>query len=503
MSACNCSRACTPAPSTAAILASATRQMPRRDRAGRGGTHVGEIAVVEQQRLDQPGAGAEQHHQPVQARQSEPGIVEEPRADLDGEAVEAGHIGRLHVHLAAMLGDVEAQDRRHHHRPWSRVRQTPAPRSPPPRHRAARCGEDRLRSGSAWRSLPPRRSDGAARGRCCAPRRRPRPDRAPTTRPASSAAMPTAPAPSTVSCSTALGVADAGGDLVLGQQDRVVQQAPRTAATYGGCRAPMPPPSESASVSSSSTGTGRPAARLACMAAPRVIETPIDPRLGTSPLHGRGHPGGQPAARQRHQHQFDIRQVLDDLQPDRALTRDHRRRVEGRDFGQTLLAHQPVNLGLRIVLGAADDANFGTLRPHRRNLVVRHQGGHAHDRPRARLARRVRQRPAVIAGRRGDQPAPKCGRIQRQHRVRGAAQLEAAGRLAGFELEMDRVAAEPRQAGRRAPAACAPRGRRGGPAQRRFPSVARRFTTSVCAGIVIPHDAARDRGTPSGPCQFA
>ena len=41
------------------------------------------------------------------------GIVEEAGADLDGEAIEARHIGGLHVDLAAMLGNVEPQDRRH------------------------------------------------------------------------------------------------------------------------------------------------------------------------------------------------------------------------------------------------------------------------------------------------------------------------------------------------------------------------------------------------------
>ena len=92
------------------------RQMFRRDRAGGGGADIGEIAIVEQQRLDQPGSCRQQHHHAVDAGQAELRIVEEAGADLDGEAVDARHIGRLHIDLAAMLGNVEPQDRRHRHR---------------------------------------------------------------------------------------------------------------------------------------------------------------------------------------------------------------------------------------------------------------------------------------------------------------------------------------------------------------------------------------------------
>ena len=86
-----------------------------RDRAGGGGAHIGEIAVVEQQRLDKAGASAEQDHQAVEARQPELGIIEEAGADFQREAVEPRHIGGLDVDFAAMFGNVEPQDRRHHH----------------------------------------------------------------------------------------------------------------------------------------------------------------------------------------------------------------------------------------------------------------------------------------------------------------------------------------------------------------------------------------------------
>ena len=59
---------------------------------------------------------------------------------------------------------------------------------------------------------------------------------------------------------------------------------------------PMPPPSESASVGNSSTATGRPASRLAFIAAPRAIETPMTFVAGADALDGRGDARGEPAA---------------------------------------------------------------------------------------------------------------------------------------------------------------------------------------------------------------
>src|SRR5579885_1740323 len=91
------------------------RQMLRRDGARRR-PDIRQIAVVEQHRLDEAGAGAQQHHEAVEARQSALRIVEEAGADLDGEAWDAGDIGGLHIDLAVRLGNVEAQDRRHRHR---------------------------------------------------------------------------------------------------------------------------------------------------------------------------------------------------------------------------------------------------------------------------------------------------------------------------------------------------------------------------------------------------
>jgi hypothetical protein len=91
------------------------RQMPGRDRACGRRAHIGQIAIVQEHGLDQPGLRRKQHHKTVQARQAERGIVEEAGADLDRKALEARNIGGLDVDLAIGVGDRHRQNRRHHH----------------------------------------------------------------------------------------------------------------------------------------------------------------------------------------------------------------------------------------------------------------------------------------------------------------------------------------------------------------------------------------------------
>ena len=91
-------------------------QVAGRHCAGGGGAHIGQIPIVEKHRLNQPGAGAEQNHQSVDAGKTQFRVVEKTRADLDGEAVDAGHIGGFNIDLAVKLLDIEPQDRWHDHR---------------------------------------------------------------------------------------------------------------------------------------------------------------------------------------------------------------------------------------------------------------------------------------------------------------------------------------------------------------------------------------------------
>ena len=96
-------------------------------------------------------------------------------------------------------------------------------------------------------------------------------------------------------------------------------------------------------------------------------------------LHRRGDAGDETAARQRHQHRLDVRQVGDDFQPDRALAGDDGRMIEGRHIGHAVLGNQPVDLDLGLVLRPADDPGLGAQRGDGIELVARHQRRHADD----------------------------------------------------------------------------------------------------------------------------
>ena len=164
------------------------------------------------------------------------------------------------------------------------------------------------------------------------------------------------------------------------------------------------------------------------------------PHLRAQALHRRGDAGDEAAARQRHQHRLNVRQVGNDLQADRALARHDGRMIEGRHVCHALFGDQPVDLDLRLVLRPADDPGLGAQRGDGIQLVARHQRRHADDAAHALGGRRMGQRPAVIAGRGGGHALrPLLGR-QLQQGVGRAAQLECAGDLPVLVLQMDRHA---------------------------------------------------------------
>jgi hypothetical protein len=69
---------------------SARAQMPRGNGTCGCGAHIGQIAVVQQQRLHEAGPCRQHHHQAVGRGQAERRVAEETGADLDGEMVEPG-----------------------------------------------------------------------------------------------------------------------------------------------------------------------------------------------------------------------------------------------------------------------------------------------------------------------------------------------------------------------------------------------------------------------------
>ena len=227
------------------------------------------------------------------------------------------------------------------------------------------------------------------------------------TLPASSAAMPTAPAPSTISRSCVIGVADAGGDLVLGEQDDVVEQV----AAHGEGQPVVEPDAAAERVGQRRQLLDRhrrPASRLACIAAPRAIETPITRDRRLERLDGGGDAGGQPAARKRHERRSRLRASSSTISspsvPCPAMTagmvegRQHRPAPPPRPAGRppacasswllpTMRTSAPSRrISSTLFAGTSRDMQITARRPSR--------------------CRRMGERAAMIAGRGGDDAAP-------------------------------------------------------------------------------------------------
>jgi hypothetical protein len=108
---------------------------------------------------------------------------------------------------------------------------------------------------------------------------------------------------------------------------------------------------------------------------------------------------------------------------------------------EPVFRHQPVDLFLRLVLRLADNTDLGTQPAHFGELVLRYQPRHADRRFRTGGFRRISQRPAVIAGRGGNNAALPLVPRKRKHGVGRAPKLESAGPLVAFELQVDVCAA--------------------------------------------------------------
>ena len=208
---------------------------------------------------------------------------------------------------------------------------------------------------------------------------------------------------------------------------------------------PMPPPSESASVGSSATSTGRPAFRLACMAAPRSMLTPTTRTFGATPFTAQAMPAMSPPPDSGTTTVSTSGQSSKQLQADRALPRDHVRMIEGRDLDHARFCHEPVDLDLRCVLALPDDAHLGAERADRRELVRRHEARHADDRTDAEPAGGVGDGAAVIARRGADHAAAPLRLAQPRKRMRRAADFERPDGLRRFQLEAHLAAARKRK----------------------------------------------------------
>ncbi|MCY1426599.1 hypothetical protein D9M71_424220 [compost metagenome] len=163
-----------------------------------------------------------------------------------------------------------------------------------------------------------------------------------------------------------------------------------------------------------------------------------DARVGV--FHGQGHAGEQAAAGQRHQHLAHFGQLLEDFQAEAALAGDDVGVVEGRQQGGALFTGDALGFGLGVVLAVADDHHAGTEVADRLHLVLRYQVREADSGLHALGGSGMGEGAAVIAGG-GRHHAPRLLRLVEQgYGVARTTQLEAAGDLLGFELEVDRHA---------------------------------------------------------------
>ena len=120
---------------------------------------------------------------------------------------------------------------------------------------------------------------------------------------------------------------------------------------------------------------------------------------GSGQLHRSGDTAQQAAAADRCQHQIDVGQLLDDLQPARALSGDDLRRIVGRDHGVAELLHQLLGLLLALDRRWTDQHNLRAQRRCCITLHLRRVLRHHDDRLRAQRARGIGDALCVVAAR--------------------------------------------------------------------------------------------------------
>ena len=139
--------------------------------------------------------------------------------------------------------------------------------------------------------------------------------------------------------------------------------------------------------------------------------------------------GGEPASADRDDHRLEVGNLLQELQTDRSLSRDHLLVLEGVEEGRVLGLGVVERGGERLLERLAVQLRLRTVVPRRFDLrhrrVVRHEDAREH----AGLARRPGNRLAVVARARGDDAGGVLLRAQKRDLVDRAADLESAGAL--------------------------------------------------------------------------
>ena len=74
----------------------------------------------------------------------------------------------------------------------------------------------------------------------------------------------------------------------------------------------------------------------------------VDAAAGTSRLHGGGHPGDEASASDADDDHIDVRHVLDQFEPERAVSGDDLRVVEGMHEGEAFHVSKTLHLRKRV-----------------------------------------------------------------------------------------------------------------------------------------------------------
>ena len=154
--------------------------------------------------------------------------------------------------------------------------------------------------------------------------------------------------------------------------------------------------------------------------------------------------GDEPAASDRHQHRLQVGLLLEQLERDRALARDHRLVVERMDGDQAALLLDLERVGVGLVEIVAEENDLGAVLARVRNLDQRRSPRHDDGRRDALARRVVGDRLRVVARGGGDDAALARRGRELQDLVEGAALLEGAGHLQVLELEAGARPAVPR-----------------------------------------------------------
>ena len=157
------------------------------------------------------------------------------------------------------------------------------------------------------------------------------------------------------------------------------------------------------------------------------------------------HARDQSAAADRHHQHVEVRRLLQHLEPQRPLPRDHRRIVERMHQRELPALSFLERKRARFVELRAMQNHFRIEHARLLHFRVRRRARHDDARRNAEPAAVIRNRLRVIAGRHRDDAAPAFVRREIEQSVQRAALLERRRELVVLELQMNLRAGQRRQ----------------------------------------------------------